>query len=140
MHERLGRVLILDTDPGTLVKLQHVLENTGIDVTVTWDEAEAFQLLSTTTFDLILVEDHPPELDAPAIIEALSFRGTCPSVLILLPVIYEKAIEHFHRLGAVGVAAKQDPLAVLNRVTKALMSTQSAKAGRVEPRSLRAAS
>ena len=139
MHELLGRVLILDTDPGTLIRLQHILEDAAIDATVTWDEAEALQLLAATTFDLILIEDHPPELDAPAIIDALSFRGSCPRVLILLAVTCEKAIEYFHRQGAVGVAPKQDPLAVLDWVKKTLKSVQSAKVARVEARSLRAA-
>jgi CheY-like chemotaxis protein len=79
--DRLPRVLILDSDPHTLITLQHALEQVEIDTTVTWDEAEACQLLETSHFDLILLGDHPPELNAAVILDDLSFRGTCPSVL-----------------------------------------------------------
>ena len=114
------RVLILDTDPDTLVSLQHVLEQAEIDTTITWDEMEACQLLGTGHFNLILIGDHPPELDAAAILDDLSLRGTCPSVLILRAVISENDVKYFHRLGAIGVISKRDPLAVLDQVVKAL--------------------
>ena len=60
MEKRLRRTLILDTDPDTLITLQHVLEEAEIDVTITWDEAEACQLIETAPFDLILIGDQPP--------------------------------------------------------------------------------
>jgi len=144
MDEWLRRVLIVDTDPDALVTLQHVLEQAEIDTTITWDEAEACELLESSHFDLILIGDHPPELDAAAILDDLSFRGTCPSVLILRSVISEKDIEHFRSRGAIGVVPKGDPLAVLDQVTKTLAPLQfkakSAKPGFVEARSWRAAS
>jgi len=141
--DRLPRVLILDTDPHTLITLQHALEKAEIDTTITWDEAEACQLLETSHFDLILVGDHPPELDAAAIVDDLSFRGTCPSVLILRTVISEKDAEGFRRLGAIGVVPKLDLLAVLDQVTKTLAPMQfkaKAATGLIVGRSLRAAS
>jgi DNA-binding response OmpR family regulator len=124
MDKRLRRTLILDTDPDTLITLQHVLEEAEIDVTITWDEAEACQLIETAPFDLILIGDQPPELNAAAIVDNLGLRGTCPPVLILRGIFSEKDAEHFRRLGAVGVIAKRDPLAVLERVTKALAPIQ----------------
>ncbi len=144
MDERLHRVLILDTDPETLIALQHMLEQAEIDATITWDEAEACQLIETAPFDLILIGDHPPELDGAAILDALSFRGTCPPVLILKGIIGAKDAECFRRLGAAGVVLKRDPSAVLEKVTKTLAPMQfkakSAKAGLVKARSWRAAS
>ena len=143
MDERLHRVLILDTDPDTLITLQHVLEQAEIDAAISWDEGEACQLLETTPFDLILIGDHPPELNAAAILDDLSLRGTCPSVLILRAVIGEKDAEYFRRLGAIGVVLKRDSLAVLDQVTKALAPTQfkatTAKASLIEAHSSRAA-
>ena len=82
MDKRLHRTLILDTDPEMLITLQHLLEEAEIDATITWDEAEACQLIETAPFDLILIGDHPPELNAEAIVDDLSLRGTCD----LLPV------------------------------------------------------
>ena len=138
------RALVVDTDQDTLIKLQHVLEEADIDATITWDELEACQLIETTPFDLLLIGDHPPELNAAAILDDLSLRGTCPAVLILSRICGEKDAESFRRLGAIGVAPKRDPFAVLEQVTKALAAIQfqakQAKAGATESRSLQAAS
>jgi CheY-like chemotaxis protein len=79
----LHRVLILDTDPDTLIDLQHLLEQAEIDTAITWDELEACQLLEAKPFDLILIGSHPPELDAASILQDLGFRGICPTSLIL---------------------------------------------------------
>ena len=119
------RTLILDTDPDALITLQHVLEEADVDATVTWDEVEAIRLIETAPFDLLLIGDHPPELNAAAILEDLSLRGTCPPVLILRGLFGEKDAEYFRRLGAIGVVPKHNPLAVLEHVTKALAPIQS---------------
>jgi len=124
MEERPRRILILDTDPDTLITLQHVLEQAEIDTTITWDEIEACQLVETKPFDLVVVSDHPPELDAAAILDILSFRGSCPPVLILRALVCEKDAEYFRSLGAIGVVPKRDPLAVLEKVTKILAPMQ----------------
>ena len=130
-------------DPDTLITLQYALEEADIDATVTWDEVEASQLIETTPFDLLLLGDHPPELNAAAILDDLSLRGTCPPVLILRE-IGEKDAECFRRLGAIGVAPKRDPLAVLEHVTRALapiqFRTKATKANPTETRAFRAAS
>lgn len=144
MTTRPLRTLILDTDPDTLIALQHVLEEAEIDVTITWDEAEACQLIETAPFDLVLIGDHPPELNAAAILDDLSLRGMCPPVLVLRGIVSARDVEYFRRLGAVGVIPKRDPIAVLEQVTRALATMQlKAKAARAElagVRSLRAAS
>lgn len=89
MEKRL-RALLLDTDPDTLITLQRALEEADIDATVTGDEMEACQLIETAPFDLILVGDHPPELNAAVILDGLSLRGICPPVLILRGFFAEK--------------------------------------------------
>ena len=143
MNQQSRRVLILDTDEDTLLKLQRVLEQAEINTTITWDEAEACQLLGTTDFDLILLGDHPPELNPAEIIDNLSFRGKCPAVLILRAVASEKDREYSQRLGAVGVVPKRNPIAVLNQVTKVLapvLTVTPASTSSAEGRTLRAAS
>jgi DNA-binding response OmpR family regulator len=142
--EKRHRALLLDTDPDTLITLQHALEEAGIDATVTWDEIEACQLIETVPFDLILVGDHPPELNAAAILNDLSLRGICPPVLILRGIFGEKDAEYFRRLGAVGEVPKRDARAVLEQVTRALapvqLNTKAAKAGLTDARAWRAVS
>jgi DNA-binding response OmpR family regulator len=119
------RTLILDTDPDTLLMLQQVLEEADIDATITWNKMEACQLIETAPFDLILIGDHPPELNAAAILGDLSFQGSRPPVLVLRGIFGEKDAEYFRRLGATAVVPRRDPLAVLEQVTKALASVHS---------------
>ena len=119
MDERLRRVLILDTDPEMLIRLQHVLEHESVDTTITWDEAEARQLLASGSFDLIVIGDHPPELDAARILRDLSFPGACSS-LILRGTVLEKDVEYFCGLGALGVVPRHDLVVVVEQVTRVL--------------------
>lgn len=121
MDKQSRRVLILDTHPDTLITLQRVLEQAEINTSITWDETEACQLLGTAHFDLILIGDHPPEVDPAAIMDDLSFRGKCPAVLILRTVACEKDADYFHRLGAIGVAPKRNPIAVLDQVANEMI-------------------
>lgn len=142
MDERLRRVLILDTDPETLITLQHVLEQAEIDTAITWDEIEACQLVETKSFDLLVIGDHPPELDAASILDNLSFRGSCPPVLILRAIISERDAEYFRRLGAIGVVPKRDLVVVLEHITKTLAPIQfkgTAATGLIEAHPLRVA-
>jgi CheY-like chemotaxis protein len=134
------RVLILDTDSDTLITLQHRFQEAGLDVTLTWDEPEAWQLLGTVPFDLILIGDHRPELDAAAIIDNLSFRGICPPVLILKSTIGENDVQHFRWLGAAGVVSKRDASAVFEEVTRILAPVQFKAKSATAGASLRTAS
>ena len=134
------RVLILDSNPETLIELQRLLENVDIDATVTWDCAEASQLVESMRYDLMLIGDHPPEVDAAAVLETLSLRGTCPSVLILRAINSKNEVEYFHRVGATGVIPKWDSIAVLKQVRNVLARKPAPKRTHFhQGRSLRAA-
>lgn len=137
MAERLRRVLILDTDPDMLITTQHVLEHAEVDTTITWAETEARQLLETGPFDLIVIGDYPPELDAAALLQDLSSQGTSSPSLILRRIVHEKDIEYFRGLGTIGVVPERDPLVVLEQVTTALapmlFKARGARAGLAEP-------
>jgi len=143
MDERSRRVLILDSDADWLIRLQHVFEGAGINTTITWDKREASRCLENDPFDLVVIGDHPPELDSAAILDDFSFRGVCPPVLILRKVVCEGDIEYFAWRGAIGVVSKGDPLAVVDYVVKALDSPQfkakSVRAGVLKNGSWRAA-
>ncbi|HXY51890.1 MAG TPA: response regulator [Terriglobales bacterium] len=120
MDEQPYRVLILDSDPDTLITLQHLLEDAGVDATITWDEAEARQLVASEVFDLVLLGDHPPELNAALLLGAVSTHGASHPSLILRDKVLEKDLELFRGLGAVGVVPKRDPFVVLEEVRKVL--------------------
>jgi CheY-like chemotaxis protein len=143
MEKQPPRVLIFDTDPNTLMTPQHLLEDVGIDATITWDEDEALQLVQSKLFNLLLVGDHPHELDAADILENLSIQATCPPVLILRGIVEETDTKYFRELGAVGVVSKRNLFAVLEQVIRVLATLlfepASAKACLAEARPWRAA-
>lgn len=118
MDEQRYRVLILDADEDTLITLQHVLEDAGVDTTITWDEIEARQLLERRPFDLILLGDHPPEIKAETVLRDLNLQGAFHPCLILRETVLEGDIERFRTLGAVAVIPKRDPLRVLEQIRK----------------------
>ena len=144
MDERLRRVLILDTDPDALITLQQVLEHAEIDTTITWDETEARQLLDTERFDLTVIGDHLPELDAATFLQDLRLQRFSSPSLILRGIVREEDIEYFRELGAIGVVSRRDPLVVLEQVTRALaplrFKVTSGKEGAAFLRSWRAVS
>lgn len=110
MAERPCRVLILDHDPEVLTHLQCVLEDGGVDTTITWDDAEACQLAQSTMFDLILLGDHPPEA-AETILCALK---AAPRRCLLLAASEQP--EFLPGFDVVGVVPKADPYRVLRAV------------------------
>jgi response regulator RpfG family c-di-GMP phosphodiesterase len=64
-------VLILDFDAATLIALEQVLEDAGFDTTTTWNMHEACLWLGQKRFDAIVVGDHPPIIDARAVLRRL---------------------------------------------------------------------
>lgn len=74
MHSQ--HALIREIARDALSRLTRAFEDAGLDATITRDEEEAYQLLETAHYDLILVGDHPPEFPAAAILDDLSLRGT----------------------------------------------------------------
>jgi DNA-binding NtrC family response regulator len=144
MKNQPHRILIIDSDADTLIELQHVFEESGIDTEVTWDEREACTFLGTRRFDLVVIGDHPPEVDAAVILQDFSYRGTCPPVLVMRGTVNGKTHEQFRRLGAIGVVPKRDASIVVEQATKALapmvLKAAVANASARNDRALRAAS
>lgn len=64
-------VLILDFDAATLIGFERLLEEAGFDTTTTWNMREAILLLEHKPFDLIVLGDHRPQIDAQTILRRL---------------------------------------------------------------------
>ncbi len=108
-------VLILDVDQDALLTLQHVLEDASIDTTITWDENEARQLLERTAFDLVVVGDRPPQIDAAALARGLSAQAGERRWLILYGTA-EPEIGCYPGLNVIGTAARHDAHKVLEQI------------------------
>lgn len=116
MSDRPCKVLILDHDPDVLIRLQHVLEDGGLDTTITWDDCEARELVGNRPYDVILVGNHSPEVAAKTVLHAL----TPASQACMLLGASESKSEPSHRLGIAGVVTKREPHRVLHAVQEHL--------------------
>jgi DNA-binding response OmpR family regulator len=83
MSDHKCKALILDSDPDALITLQRTLENGGVDTTITWDNAEARSLIRTSAFDVMLIGDHPPEINVENTVRDLRLRGALSPCLVL---------------------------------------------------------
>ena len=123
MSERPYKVLILDWDEDTLISLQQVLEDAGIDTTITWDEVEARKLFKDKPFNLVLVGDHPPELTAETILRDFNVnQSSCPCLVMRTN---PSGSEHSGHRSVGGVVPKREPFRVLERVRKYWQSQRS---------------
>lgn len=75
MAARGGKVLVLHWDEHVLMAMQRLLEDSGYDTTITWDSAEALQLLGQHPFEFFVVTDHPPRISAEGLLRHLADRG-----------------------------------------------------------------
>ena len=116
MSERPYKALILDHDPDVLTRLQQVLQDAGVDTTITWDDCEARELSQNTTFDVVLVGNHSPEVATKTFFHALT---PAPRACMLLGASESKS-EPLKRLGIAGVVPKREPERVLQAVQEHL--------------------
>jgi DNA-binding response OmpR family regulator len=114
MSERPSKVLIFDRDPDALITLQHLLEDAGLDTTITWDEAETRNLVANTRFDVILLRDCPPGLIAENVRHDLRDEHHCPCMVL---IANQGEAEYFLRLGFM-VTDKRVPSRVLEQVQR----------------------
>ena len=53
------------------MNLEQILENAGFDTTTIWETMDLGRLLERNPFDLLIVGDHPPHMDAEAMLREL---------------------------------------------------------------------
>ena len=116
MSGRPYKILILDHDPDVLTHLQHVLEDGGLDTTITWDCVEARELTRNIPYDVILVGNHSPEVTAETF---LCTPRSAPQACMLLGASDSKS-EPLGRLGIAAMVPKQEPHRVLQAVQEHL--------------------
>jgi CheY-like chemotaxis protein len=127
MRRHKCRALILDSDPDALLTLQRTLENGGVDTTITWDSCEARSLVRTTSFDVVLIGEHPPEIDVENTVRDLRVHGSLSPCLILRTTGTGNARgDWLRQLGVSGVLPKRDPAKALEEVHKAVRQERTA--------------
>ena len=78
MNNARKRILISDCDSEILIALERMLEDEGFDTTTACSTEETLLLLQSRDFDLVLVADHPPEIDCERVLHSVA--GSTPVV------------------------------------------------------------
>ncbi len=71
MNDTRARILIIDDDEHVLMALERVLESEGYCTATAWSGQEALEILRKSDFDLLLVDEHLPDLNVVSLIKDL---------------------------------------------------------------------
>jgi DNA-binding response OmpR family regulator len=127
MRQQRKKILMVDNDESVLIALQRVLEEEGYETTTAWNLPEALKLMDATNYDVLLVGDHPPDLNCERLLRLLR-RGNAwtPCVVMHSAARHPFSEQFLQYLGAHGVACKWDEKQVLEEVKKCLVDTHAA--------------
>ncbi len=100
------RILIVDDDEHVLIVLQAMLENEGYDTTTAWGGLEALSLLRSRPFDLVLLDEYLPDLEASAILAHIQHMAIRPLAMVMQAEQSPGALNRFASLGACDVIDK----------------------------------
>jgi len=78
-----GRILIVDNNEDILARLGNELNKFGYEVTTTWSGMEALALLSSRTFDSLLLDDYLPDLYIGEFIEKIAALPATPRIILM---------------------------------------------------------
>lgn len=118
MKERPLRILIVDLDQDTLIRLEQLLEDAGLYTTTTWEPSEARRLFESSYFDLLVIGHHPPELDAGRLLSDLKKPERSSACVVLLSTATRSEIENFRSMGAGAVIPRRDHAGIAEEVQK----------------------
>lgn len=120
MRQQRKKILMVDNDESVLIALQRVLEEEGYETTTAWKLSEALQLMDATHYDMLLVGDHPPDLNCERLLKLLRTNAWTPCVVMHSTARHPFSEQYLQHLGAHGVACKWDDKQVLEEVRKCL--------------------
>jgi CheY-like chemotaxis protein len=134
MNQQRLRILICDTDVETLIGLEQMLEDAGFDTTTTWDAIDLERSCACNVFHLLIIGDHPPQMDAEAMLKQLrgkDRRGTDTPCLALKGDPCACDIERFCSSGAIAVVSRRDYSSIVKQAESCLRrcDSQVQKAG-----------
>jgi DNA-binding response OmpR family regulator len=128
-------ILIADSDELVLIHLERMLQDDGFETTTAWTTSQTVELIGKQQFDLLLVADHPPELNCETVLrQTRSQGGKVPLVVLENSPRHPFAEPFLMNLGASRIVHKWQPGAVKEAVQGMLVPgagvvAQSAVAG-----------
>lgn len=107
MPQQRMKILIIDNDEDVLIHLERYLEQLGYDTTTAWDLPEGLEAMASGGFDLLLIGDHPPELNCERLLKQLRREQiTVPCLVMHTAARHPFSEQYLRFLGASGVACK----------------------------------
>jgi signal transduction histidine kinase/CheY-like chemotaxis protein len=102
------RVLAVDDDPAALEVLRAALEPEGFDVQTTTNASDAFELLTSRAFDLVVSDVVMPEMDGFELARRLKADERTAAIPILLCTAHDLSASDKERLNGqiIGIASK----------------------------------
>ena len=116
-----NRILIVDNDEKVLIELERALEQEGYETETAWDLPAGLEVLADGRFHLLLVGDHPPELNCERVLRVLAREGVDVPVVVMHTRPRHPFAEAFiAHLGAAGVVCKWNEKEVVETVERCL--------------------
>ena len=124
------RLLIVDNDEKVLIALERALEQEGYETEIAWDLPEGLDVLAGSYFDLLLVGDHPPELNCERVLKVLARERIATPVVVMHSAARHPFAEAYLRhLGASGVVCKWNDREVADAVQNCVAAMPIANVG-----------
>src|SRR5512133_1240223 len=125
------RVLIVDSDEQLLMRLEHLLEDEGLETTTTWSAAEALDLARRQPYNVLVAGDRLMDLKCEELLRELQRDGDTAPVLILDSAVSQvpSIASYFLSLGAAGTVRRRKLDEVLEKV-KRLADSSARQAAR----------
>jgi two-component system response regulator HydG len=79
----IGRVLIVDDDPGVLYTLREILESEGLEVAQAQDGVEALERFDASPVPLVVTDLRMPRMDGMLLLTKLAARTPAPKVVVI---------------------------------------------------------
>jgi CheY-like chemotaxis protein len=112
-----ARCLIADNDEFVLIKLEHALEEAGLEVTTAWSGGEALECLRSSTYDVLVLDDFLSDMPGIDVLQCVMVLKFPPLALVTTYIVPPfPMIDRFLRAGAAAVVSKRDVQAIVNYV------------------------
>lgn len=126
MRASRNKVLIVDCHEEVLITFEQLLEDEGYDTTTAWTGQGALNSARAQVFDLIVVNEYLPDMNAEDFVSALRHRGSNVPCIVMQPSATEITdTSRFIAAGAVAVVCKWSQDKVLDAVYALLPSTKA---------------
>ncbi|MGA7929440.1 MAG: response regulator [Candidatus Sulfotelmatobacter sp.] len=119
------RVLIVDHHENVLIALKRLLEEARYDTTTAESGMKALQLLRQGSFDLVLLDDHLPDVSGEEVVRQVRSAGAgTPVVVVQSGTPSDDLTVQYARLGACFFINGRDPEAIAELVHDYLSRTR----------------